>query len=94
MGVCAVTRRTSYGDPWGKRRHPNRYGAKALRAMIVDDLVHYRPPGGPMEIGTAFLIGACARIAKQERKPVDEVWTSLLAEASAELGHECIPALA
>jgi hypothetical protein len=81
-------------DPWGRRQHPYRYDAKALRAMIVDDLCAYRPPGGPAEKGAAFLLGACQRVAERDRCSVDDAWKSMLAEASAKLGHECIPALA
>lgn len=88
-----MNRRNPYGDLWGHRRHPNRYSARALRAMIVDDLVHYRPPGGPGDFGVAFLLGACAKVAKADGVPVDEAWKSMLAEASAHVGHECIPAL-
>lgn len=87
-------RRNPYGDPWGRRRHPYRYNARALRAMIVDDLVHTRPPGGPMEVGVAFLLGACQKVAKADNSTVDEAWKSMLTEASSILGHECIPALA
>lgn len=89
-----MIRKRNYGDEYGRRRHPNRYTPKALREMIVDDLVRYRPPGGPMETGAIWLVLACDVIAKRERKPVDAVWVALIDEASSRLGHQCIPALA
>lgn len=87
-------RKRNYGDPWDRRRHVNAYSNRALREMLVDDLVHYRPPGGPMEPGALWLVLACASIARTERRPVDDIWEGLLDEASNKLGHRCIPALA
>jgi hypothetical protein len=81
----------NYVDPWDKRRHPTRYTPKALRAMLVEDLVKVRAPGGPMERGAQWLVLACAEIAHAERKPVDDVWADLLDEASAQVGHRVIP---
>lgn len=89
-----MIRKRNYGDEWNKRRPPNRYTTKALRAMLVDDLVRYRPPGGPMAAGAQWLVLACGLIAQAERKTVDETWLQIIDEASSKLGHECIPALA
>lgn len=87
-------RKRNYIDPWGKRRHPYRYTPKALREMIVDDLVRYKPPGGPMEEGVAFLLGAVEKIAEADRSNPEATWLGLQDEASARLGHKVIPALA
>lgn len=74
-------------DPWGYRRHPERYDPKVLREMLVGDIAAARPPGGPGEWGAAFLIGACGRIAKREGSTPDEVWKSICAEAAIRCGH-------
>lgn len=78
-------------DRWGKRKHPDRYDPADLRAMLVDDIVNTKPMGGPGEFGCAFVIGACARIAKAEHKPVDDVFQSILAEGASLTGTTALP---
>lgn len=82
-----MNRKRSKVDPWGQRRHPYQYEAKALRQMIVEDAIALRPLGGPMEPGAAFLLGACQVIARKERSTPDDVFKSILAEAEAVTGR-------
>ena len=74
-------------DRWGRRLVPSEYTTEAIRAMLVDDIVALRPLGGPDELGAAWLIAACALIAKRERKLVDDVFKSILAEGASAAGH-------
>jgi hypothetical protein len=74
-------------DSWGRRFPPADYTTTAIRAMLVADIVALRPLGGPDEAGIAWLIAACATIAKRERKRVDDVFESILAEGAAQAGH-------
>lgn len=78
-------------DEWGKRKHPNRYTPKELRAMLVDDGRNRRTLGGPAEKGCAFLIGACDRIAKADRIPVDDVFVSIVDEIQSLTGDVALP---
>jgi len=79
--------RRNHLDRWGRRKHPNRYNAIALRAMLVDDIVHARPLGGPDEVGCAFTIGACDKIARKQRCSVDEAFQSILDEGESLTGR-------
>lgn len=78
-------------DRWGQRRHPNHYDPATLREMLLDDIVRTKPLGGPGEAGCQWLVLACARIAKRERKPVDDVFTSILAEGATLTGTTALP---
>ena len=77
-------------DDWRKRRHPNRYSAEALHAMLLDDLVHHRPLGGPGERGCAFLIGACQKNARHRGVTPDAYFQALLAEGTAITGSTAV----
>lgn len=77
-------------DPWAERQHPDRYDPSDLRRMLVDDYVWNRALGGPSEKGCAFLIGACARIARLEGKDVDAVFESILAEGASVTGRTTV----
>jgi hypothetical protein len=56
--------------------------------MLVEDIVAGRAPGGPAEVGAAFLIGACANISKANGwSSADDAWNSITAEAAAIAGH-------
>lgn len=58
--------------------------------MLLSDFEHARPLGGPMEWGAAFVIGACARVAKARRVTPDVYYQSLLAEAEALYGGAAV----
>lgn len=74
-------------DPHGKRKYPYRYSTKALRAMLVEDIVALRPLGGPGEVGAAWLIGAVDAISRRTGTHPDEVFKSILAEGASITGH-------
>lgn len=77
-------------DAWGARKHPYKYDADALHQMLLDDYVHHRPLGGPMEFGAAFLIGACEKIAAKRRCTPDDYFQVLLAEGTALTGSTSV----
>jgi hypothetical protein len=77
-------------DPWDRRRHPYRYSPEVLHAMLLDDLVHHRPPGGPDERGVAFLLGACQKVAKDRRCTVNDYFEALLAQAASMTGSTAV----
>lgn len=77
-------------DRWDKRRHPLRYSPDVLHAMLLDDYVHHRPLGGPGERGAAFLIGACAKIAKTRGVKPDDYFKALLAEGAEVTGSTAV----
>lgn len=78
-------------DNWRRRRHPDRYSPDELHAMLLDDYVHNRPLGGPMERGAAFTIGACQRIARHRGVSVEDYFQMLLAEGAAKTGRTTVP---
>jgi prolyl-tRNA editing enzyme YbaK/EbsC (Cys-tRNA(Pro) deacylase) len=77
-------------DPWGKRRHPNRYSPDVLHAMLLDDYAHHRPLGGPGERGAAFTIGACAKVARARGVKPDDYFKVLLAEGAQVTGSTAV----
>lgn len=77
-------------DPHHRRKPADRYSPDVLHAMLLDDLVHHRPLGGPMERGAQFTVIACARVAKARRVPVDDYFQALLAEGAAVTGSTSV----
>lgn len=78
-------------DPHHRRQRAGRYSPDVLHAMLLDDLVHHRPLGGPMERGTVFTVEACARVAKHRRCSVDDYFEALLAEGASITGTTDLP---
>lgn len=78
-------------DPHHRRLHASRYSPDVLHAMLLDDLTHRRPLGGPMERGALFTVEACARIAKHRRCSVDDYFEALLAEGANVTGTTEVP---
>lgn len=77
-------------DPWRNRKRAGRYSPEDLHAMLLDDLAHQRPLGGPMERGALFTMEACARVAKARRVPVDDYFEALLAEGATRTGSTAV----
>lgn len=78
-------------DPHHKRRRAGKYSPDDLHAMLLDDYVHGRPLGGPMERGAVFTVEACARIAADRRVKVDDYFQALLAEGASKTGRTAVP---
>jgi hypothetical protein len=78
-------------DPHHARKRAHRYDADTLHAMLLDDYMHNRPLGGPMERGAVFVVEACAKIAHTRRSTPNDVFEALLAEGAAATARTTVP---
>lgn len=78
-------------DPHHRRKRAGAYDTDTLHAMLLDDYVHARPLGGPMDRGALFVVEACAKIAAYRRVTVDAYFEALLAEGAAKTGRITVP---
>jgi hypothetical protein len=77
-------------DPHHARKRAHRYDADTLHAMLLDDYVHNRPLGGPMEKGAVFVVEACAKIAAYRRSTPNDVFEAILAEGAAQTARTTV----
>lgn len=77
--------------PPERRRRVDHYSADELHAMLVDDLVRFRPAGGPGMKGLRWMKDACERIGKLTGHGADAAWLAVLDDLEARTGRKMAP---
>jgi hypothetical protein len=77
-------------SPPERRRRPSYYSADELHAMLVDDAVKHRPPGGRGQKGLQWFTEAVALIAKERRQQPEVAWVAILDDIEARTGRRWV----